>query len=277
MAYFSKFKIDNTSYDVKDANAGKTIAINGTTLQLKNAAGTVVSSVTLPGGGGGGAKVFFAEFSAPAIVDSWNNTSITCNGLYDGEGNQADWSDVSNDSIVYGIFRCGSDPNDLDVYVVPLTQDNQEIAPNIKAFRAIVMGDANNDVVPAKLGFFYGEYNTNVEQWVTGPRGTAAELGGGGGAVVYDVYDGSGQAMISTANIQPSGNVILINGGTAVHANDIDPNGSYILKFTDCTIPVDNIEVFSKAITLNAFISGNALKVRFNNQWGDNWEYTKYN
>lgn len=276
MAYFSKFKIGNTSYDVKDAAAGKTIAINGTTLQLKNAAGTVVSSVTLPSGGGG-AKVFFGYFTAAAGAYSWNNTSITCTGLYDGEGSPADWGDVTDDSIVYGIFECGSDPNDKDIYIAPLTQDNQSIAPNLRAYRAIVMGDTNNDVVPAKLGFFYGEYNTQAEQWVTGPTGTAAELGGGGGAVVYDVYDGSGQAMISTSNISPSGNVILLKGSSAVHASDIDPTASFILQFTDCTIAVDNIDTYSKALTLNSFLNGSAFKVKFVNQWGDNWEYTKYN
>lgn len=274
MAYFSKFKIGNTSYDVKDANAGKTIALNGNTLQLKNAAGTVISSVTIPSGGGG-AKVFFADFSSQVEPYLWNNTNITCTALYDGEGNQADWVDVDTNSIVYGVFTCGSTPYE-GVYVVPLTQDNQAEAPHIKAFRAIVMGDEHNGTVPAKLGFFYGEYNTNVEQWVTGPRGTAAALGGGG-SVVYDVYDGSGQAMISTSNISPSGNIMLISGGSAVHASDIDPNGSYILKFTDYTIPVDNIDTYNKALTLNAFIQGASLKVSFVNQWGDNWEYTKYN
>lgn len=276
MAYFSKFKIGNTSYDVKDAAAGKTLAINGTTLQLKNAAGTVVSSVTLPAGGGG-AKVFFAYFSAAAEAYSWNNTSITCTDLYDGEGNQASWVDVTDDSIVYGIFACGSNPYDLDVYIAPLTQDNATAAPNLRAFRAIVMGDTNNDVVPAKLGFFYGEYNTQAEQWVTGPTGTAQALGGGGGPVVYDVYDGSGQAMISTSNIMSSGNVILINGSTAVHASDIDPTGSYILNFTDCAIAVNNIESYNKAMNLNGLVQGNAFKVRFVNQWGDNWDYVKYN
>lgn len=276
MAYFSKFKIGSTTYDVKDANAGKTLAVNGTTLQLKNAAGTVVSSVTLPGGGGGGAKVFFADFSAQVDIDSWNNTSITPAGLYDGEGNQADWVDVDNDSIVYGIFTCGSQYSQ-GLYVVPLTQDNQIEAPNIKAFRGIILGDNNNDVVPAKLAFFYGEYNTQAEQWVTGPRGTAAELGGGGGAVVYDVYDSSGQAMISTSNINPSGSVILLKGSSAVHASDIDPTASFILQFTDCTIAVDNIDTYNKALTLNSLVGGSAFKVRFVNQWGDNWEYTKYN
>lgn len=276
MAYFSKFKIGNTTYDVKDAAAGKTIAINGTTLQLKNAAGTVVSSVTLPAGGGG-AKVFFAYFTASAEAYSWNNTSITCTDLYDGEGNQASWTDITDDSIIYGIFTCGSDPYDQDVYIAPLTQDNATAAPNLRVFRAIVVGDSNNDVVPDKLGFFYGEYNTQAEQWVTGPKGTAADLGGGGGAVVYDVYDGSGQAMISTSNIMSSGNVIIKSGSSAVHSSDINASGSYILNFTDYAIAVNAIGSYDKDLNINAVVLGNTLKVRFLNQWGDNWEYTKYN
>jgi hypothetical protein len=53
MADFSKFKIGNTSYNVKDAAAGKSLSISGTDLSLKNAAGTAISTVTLPSGGGG--------------------------------------------------------------------------------------------------------------------------------------------------------------------------------------------------------------------------------
>lgn len=48
MAYFSKFKIGSTSYDVKDAAAGKSLDISGNSLTLKNAAGSTVSTVTLP-------------------------------------------------------------------------------------------------------------------------------------------------------------------------------------------------------------------------------------
>lgn len=51
MAFFSKFKIGSTSYDVKDAAAGKTLSVSGSNLNLKNAAGGIVSTVTLPGGG----------------------------------------------------------------------------------------------------------------------------------------------------------------------------------------------------------------------------------
>lgn len=48
MADFSKFKIGNTSYNVKDTAAGKSLSISGKDLSLKNAAGTAVSTVTLP-------------------------------------------------------------------------------------------------------------------------------------------------------------------------------------------------------------------------------------
>lgn len=52
MADFSKYKAPNgTTYDVKDAAAGKTLALDDQDLLLKNAAGTEISRVTLPGGG----------------------------------------------------------------------------------------------------------------------------------------------------------------------------------------------------------------------------------
>lgn len=53
MADFTKFKVGSTSYNVKDANAGKSLSISGTDLSLKNASGTAISTVTLPSGGGG--------------------------------------------------------------------------------------------------------------------------------------------------------------------------------------------------------------------------------
>ena len=50
MADFSKFKIGNTSYNVKDTAAGKSLSVSGSDLSLKNAAGTAISTVTLPAG-----------------------------------------------------------------------------------------------------------------------------------------------------------------------------------------------------------------------------------
>lgn len=51
MSFFSKFKIGNTSYDVKDALAGKTLSLSGADLSLVKADGTAASTVTLPVGG----------------------------------------------------------------------------------------------------------------------------------------------------------------------------------------------------------------------------------
>lgn len=50
MADFSKFKIGNTSYNVKDTAAGKSLSLSGKDLSLKNAAGTAISTVTIPAG-----------------------------------------------------------------------------------------------------------------------------------------------------------------------------------------------------------------------------------
>lgn len=71
MAFFSKFKIGNTTYDVKDALAGKSLALSGSDLQLKSADGTVKSSVTLPGGG----SVLQATFSEGADASITMNTT----------------------------------------------------------------------------------------------------------------------------------------------------------------------------------------------------------
>ena len=50
MADFTKFKVGSTSYNVKDANAGRKLDISGNDLSLKNASGTAISTVTLPAG-----------------------------------------------------------------------------------------------------------------------------------------------------------------------------------------------------------------------------------
>ena len=42
MADFTKFKVGSTSYNVKDANAGRSLSVNGNQLQLKNSGGTAI-------------------------------------------------------------------------------------------------------------------------------------------------------------------------------------------------------------------------------------------
>ena len=61
MAFFSKFKIGSTSYDVKDALAGKSLSLSGSNLSLLKADGTAASTVTLPGGKAYGMAHFEAD------------------------------------------------------------------------------------------------------------------------------------------------------------------------------------------------------------------------
>ena len=51
MADFKKIKINNTTYNVKDEGAGRSLAVSGQDLSLKDGANNVLSTVTLPGGG----------------------------------------------------------------------------------------------------------------------------------------------------------------------------------------------------------------------------------
>ena len=87
MADFSKFKIGNTSYNVKDAAAGKSLSISGTDLSLKNAAGTAISTVTIPGGN---TKVYDVQ------VEYTDNVTTSMTDFYDGmtKGNGS-WSITS--------------------------------------------------------------------------------------------------------------------------------------------------------------------------------------
>lgn len=87
MADFSKFKIGNTSYNVKDAAAGKSLSVSGSSLSLKNAAGTAISTVTLPGGN---TKVYDVQ------VEYTDNVTTSMTDFYDGmtKGNGS-WSITS--------------------------------------------------------------------------------------------------------------------------------------------------------------------------------------
>ena len=94
MADFTKFKVGNTSYNVKDANAGRSLSVNGNQLQLKNAGGTAISTVTLPGGGG---KAVIAEVTAMVTPEQWQtDENLTVSRYVDGEYNSLNVSDVSD-------------------------------------------------------------------------------------------------------------------------------------------------------------------------------------
>lgn len=90
MSDFSKFKIGSTSYNVKDANAGRSLSVSGSDLSLKNANGTAISTVTLPSGGNSGYVGFMLEKSYNVSPENFNHTSISVSdidwGAYDSSG-----------------------------------------------------------------------------------------------------------------------------------------------------------------------------------------------
>lgn len=103
MADFTKFKVGSTSYNVKDANAGRKLAVNGNQLQLKNAGGTAISTVTLPGGGG---KAVIAEVTAMTTPDQWGtDEQLTVSRYVDGSFNSLNVSDIhdllANGAVAY--------------------------------------------------------------------------------------------------------------------------------------------------------------------------------
>ena len=71
MADFSKFKIGSTSYNVKDANAGRSLSVSGSNLSLKNAAGTAISTVTIPSGDKSYSVVI--EYKDTSVQGSYTN------------------------------------------------------------------------------------------------------------------------------------------------------------------------------------------------------------
>lgn len=82
MASFKKFKIGNTSYDVKDANAGYSIDTNGAAIFLKNSAGTIISSISAPSG-----------MDYDIIADEFDTTPIaTGYSKYDLVSYQPQWT-----------------------------------------------------------------------------------------------------------------------------------------------------------------------------------------
>lgn len=81
MSDFSKFKIGSTSYDVKDANAGRSLSVSGTNLSLKNAAGTAISMVTLPGGSNDPIviQINYSTSNTSIYPQNFNHTSLPYN------------------------------------------------------------------------------------------------------------------------------------------------------------------------------------------------------
>lgn len=129
MADFSKFKIGNTSYNVKDAAAGKSLSISGTDLSLKNAAGTAISTVTLPSGGGGAYIVLRGAYNSmfnaliiSSVVSDAGHTIVDMQNMYDAiknDGATVYLVDETNNPAeiipISYIYENALDPNAFDV------------------------------------------------------------------------------------------------------------------------------------------------------------------
>ena len=123
MAFFSKFKIGSTSYDVKDALAGKTLSLNGQDLSLLKADGTAANTVTLPGGKAYGMahfendtnnpgykKIVFDDILADTVpAGNYNGILYILKGdaiSIAGFGNT--WKAECNSNIIMQVGRTGS-------------------------------------------------------------------------------------------------------------------------------------------------------------------------
>ena len=93
MADFTKFKVGSTSYNVKDANAGRSLSVSGNQLQLKNSGGTAISTVTLPGGGGKAVVANVQVFNTP---DQWQtDEQLQFSSYNDGNGLSLNTEDIA--------------------------------------------------------------------------------------------------------------------------------------------------------------------------------------
>lgn len=278
MAYFSKFKIGSTTYDVKDASAGKTLALNGSTLELKNAAGTVVSSVNLPGGGSG-ANIFYLEFSVSTSPAGWNSTNLSFNDIYDSAYQQADWNDIDDYSVFYGVIIDETYDPDVDMYIVPFDRYLQGGASTNLVILSgkIPVFDSNvSRVVPVGYAYLEGCYNKNMQLWSDTMQGKYEAVGGGSvGPISLDLYDSAGSYQLGFSNLTSLSQCKLKMGNSFIQFTDLtnDLPGPFVVRLTDGYINVVGIDTnYSKLyIALN---SGGSAKVStIQNQWSDNWNF----
>jgi len=184
MADFSKFKYGNTSYTVKDANAGRSLSVNGNQLNLENPAGTPISTVTLPGGGG---KAVIAEVTSMSTPEQWQtDEQLTVSRYVDGEYNSLNVSDI-HDLIVKGAVPYISYDNVL------IAVDDVSIMGGFKLSATTTVADYNRAYGnPAILGNPTDTFNITITY--DGNSDTAVgnySAGSASGSNSYDLFSGS--------------------------------------------------------------------------------------
>lgn len=219
MSDFSKFKIGSTSYDVKDAAAAKTIAISGGTVSLKNAAGTVISSITLPQSNA--VELYYVLFTTTAGLASWNNTTLQSGALLNADGTPGDWDAITSNAVFYVIVYAAN-----DLYVATMQRHTQDAAQNIIILTAEIAYH-NTSLAPAPdgTGYIYSEYNLALQDW-TGKIGKYVAAGGGGGSasikklIVCDQWE---IPMSTSSFISNTGTTVLMDE----NGNRVVPGGFY--------------------------------------------------
>lgn len=261
MSDFSKFKIGSTSYDVKDANAGRTLSVSGTDLSLKNAAGTAISTVTLPGGGGGytSGKI---KLTGTTAASAFSNTALTLDSCIRGDGTSATLIDLYNDYV--------NEVANIEVEYEVDTASISEIVNGTLTFYKDNYTDihglctiaiSNNELIVIKLS---GTLSTSV--WT----GDKISLGGGGGSST-NIY------TISTAFQNLSGGTMQsITLNTTLTAAQLRTNmDAGVVRIKDS----QGAEVTLLGYNPNGLFfgagmdtGGSSIRLKMNSSWGTNWE-----
>lgn len=188
MADFSKFKVGNTSYNVKDANAGRSLSVSGTDLSLNNAAGTAISTVTLPGGGN--SDIVFQATSANYQTVAASNASVNVAiNTTDMPQELAICNAINAGATVTVKFVSSLLPQEADLEQVRLVSFTSEAPGPHPLHRAVAF---MYDLTAQKINQFavYFTYN-NLDQVSTLTFTPITSGGGGGGSSdkAYYLFD----------------------------------------------------------------------------------------
>lgn len=277
MAYFSKFNIGGTSYDVKDAAAGKSLAVNGTSLSLKNAAGTAISTVTLPGGGSNDPiviQISYAPSSASIYPQNFNHTSLTYNTFtydaIDAEGNVYPQTvDAVMLKILEGFpttFKLVPDSSIIaTVSKSELTFTLQSIG-NVSGTDDVILtfeSDIDNGYV-YQIVLTIDQYTYNISSCY----GEKITLGGGSNGICLTLKTTTGNNMPFAQCIE--------NTSFRLYDSSTNTNKTFteILAAYAAGIPIIIQDSSPEYTTIN-FVSGNQQWINFTYQTGP-WSSTMY-
>lgn len=266
MADFSKFKVGSTSYNVKDAAAGKSLSISGSSLSLKNAAGTAISTVTLPGGGGayvilvGAYNSMFNSFIVSNVLSDAGHTITTFQNMCDA---------IATDGAA--------------VYLVDNTDPIAEITP-LTYIHESTLGP--NTIEVGFIGVTKGWYTTQtISDPILGTPWTAYTPASGGSAGVSFIGTCSSNQWPNYNNIAYAAGTFKLSNQVALSISDMTGfTAIYALaaRFNDYMSVEDYLShnpTAGSTFTIIAWFMADAntkIKVTATCTYGGNGEYTVY-